>query len=386
MDLRTKSIFFSLLRSAILDQPLTEEERKDYSRETLEPILELARKHDISHILVYALKENGLLTEEDRELEKEIFKAVYRCEKLKFALNTVADIFEKSEIPFLPLKGSVLRDYYKNPWMRTSCDIDVLVKEENLDIAVEALCNEGFTRSVKSSHDVSMYTPSKVHLELHFHLMEEGLANNASIVLSDVWGNLTKKEDKSYFYEMPSELFYFYHVAHMAKHFENGGCGIRPIIDLYILDKMEGLDREKLDDLLEKGELLKFRDAALSLSHVWFFEDNRDGLTGALEEYVLFGGVYGNFENRITVKQIKKGGRFKYVLYRIFLPYNILKSYYPILRKYPILTPIMHARRWYKALVNKRLKSVVSEFSRSNKINASKDEKTATLLENLGLK
>ena len=29
---------------------------------------------------------------------------------------------------------------------------------------------------------------------------------------------------------MLDELFYFYHIAHMVKHFENGGCGIRPVV------------------------------------------------------------------------------------------------------------------------------------------------------------
>ena len=386
MDQRTKTIFFALIRSAILDQRLTDEERDNYSREILQPIIDLSKKHDISQILIYALKENGLLLEEDRELEKQIFTAVCRCERLKFALNIVADAFEKAEIPFLPLKGSVLRDYYRKPWMRTSCDIDVLVKEDDLDKAIESLCNKGFVRGVKSTHDVTMHTPSKEHLELHFHLMEDGVANHSYDVLADVWDSLKLKEGKSYFYEMPNELFYFYHVAHMAKHFENGGCGIRTILDLYILDKMDGCDRAKLDTLLEKGKLLKFRDAVLSLLCVWFGEERHNSITEALEDYLVCGGMYGNFENRIAVKQIKKGGRFKYIISRIFLPYNRLRFYYPIINKYPILTPIMHVRRWYKALVNRRFKSVVNEFARSNKIDACKDEKTINLLENLGLK
>ena len=37
---------------------------------------------------------------------------------------------KKVQIPFLPLKGSVIRQYYPEPWMRTSCDIDILVDFE----------------------------------------------------------------------------------------------------------------------------------------------------------------------------------------------------------------------------------------------------------------
>ena len=40
---------------------------------------------------------------------------------------------EKAQIPFVPLKGSVIRKYYPEAWMRTSSDIDVLVHKEDVE-------------------------------------------------------------------------------------------------------------------------------------------------------------------------------------------------------------------------------------------------------------
>ncbi|MBO4954226.1 MAG: nucleotidyltransferase family protein, partial [Clostridia bacterium] len=36
-------------------------------------------------------------------------------------------------IDFMPLKGAVIRQYYPEPWMRTSCDIDIHVKKDRLE-------------------------------------------------------------------------------------------------------------------------------------------------------------------------------------------------------------------------------------------------------------
>ena len=55
---------------------------------------------------------------------------------------------------------------------------------------------------------------------------------------------------------------YFYHIAHMAKHLQQGGCGIRTFIDLWILDNLPTIDTLKRNDLLKSGGLLQFSQSA----------------------------------------------------------------------------------------------------------------------------
>lgn len=89
-----------------------------------------------------------------------------------YALETIKSCFEKHDIEYILLKGSVLRDLYPDKWMRTSCDIDVLIKEEKLERAVSALEQETDFRYIKRLyHDVSLSTYN-VHLELHFSIKE----------------------------------------------------------------------------------------------------------------------------------------------------------------------------------------------------------------------
>ena len=104
-----------------------------------------------------------------------------------------------------------------------------------------------------------------------------------------------------------------------------------------------------------------------------------------MEAYILRGGVYGNNENRITVQQQKKGGRFKYVLSKIFIPYDVIKFHYPILQKHRWLTPFMEVRRWCKLIFCGHLKRTAKEIRYNNHITNDEAADVQNFLESIGL-
>ncbi len=387
MSGNTAQLLFSILRSVIHGNQMNDADKHLVTDDLLKDMIKLASKHDIVHIIALGILNNGLADEETKtQLQQITFRAVYRYEKLNYELRQVCDALEKAEIPFLPLKGSVIRKYYPEPWMRTSCDIDVLVQEKNLRVAVSYLVkNLKYTEHEQNSHDISLFSQSGNHIELHFDLVEDYISDSSSKILADVWNVVTVKEDCSYHYEMPDDMFYFYHIAHMAKHFENGGCGIRPFIDLLILDNLREVDHKKRDNLLEQGNLLKFANSARKLSRIWLLNEPYDVVSKQMEDYILRGGVYGNNQNRITVQQQKKGGRFKYVLSKIFIPYDVIKFHYPILQKHRWLTPFMEVRRWFKLIFCGHAKRTINELKYNQTISADKADVTKNFLENIGL-
>ncbi len=386
MDQRTIPILFTLVRSAICGTRLTDEERNAYSPQCLPELLRISSKHDIAHLLALGLKQNGLITKEDVSIGKSIFEAVYRYEQRAFAYEKLCDALEKAQIPFLPLKGSVIRKHYPEEWMRTSCDIDVLVHEKDLERAKNILVREhGYTDHEKGSHDISLFAPNKVHLELHYDLVEEGLANASSEVLKNVWDTAVIRSGFGYWYEMPDEMFYFYHIAHMAKHFESGGCGIRSLIDLWILDGIADADTEKRKAILAQGKLLKFAETAQKLAKVWFEDGEYEPVVQQMEQYIVSGGVYGNSENRIALQQQKKGGRFRYVLSKLFIPYDVIKFHYPVLQKLPWLTPVMEVRRWGKLIFCGHLRRTTKELRFSNRITGEQARSMQQFLDDIGL-
>jgi len=386
VDQRTIQMLFALLRSAIRGTKLTQEERNDYSYELLQDLLKISAAHDIAHLLVLGLKQNELMPKENVDIEKHIFKAIYRYERLRYEYEKICSVLENEKIPFLPLKGSVIRKYYPEAWMRTSCDIDILVHEEDSERAKAVLVNEqGYTYCGKGSHDISLFTPTNNHIELHYALVEDGIANESSRVLKQVWDTAELRDRFSFWYEMPDEMFYFYHIAHMAKHFEEGGCGIRPFIDLWILDNIQKADEEKRNELLGQSGLLKFAYAARNLSRIWFADEECDLVSKQMEEYILYGGVYGNNENRIIVQQQKKGGRIKYALSKIFIPYDVIKFHYPVLQKHRWLTPFMEIRRWCKLIFCGHAKRTIKELKYNQHISSDKADEVKKFLLSIGL-
>lgn len=383
-----ESIMIALIRSEICGDPTNIDWRSELTTEKYKDLLILSRKHDLSHIVASALSRAAYLGDDEisRAFHQEFMRAVYRDAQRNCAINLTNELLEQAHIPFMPLKGSVIQKRYPEEWMRTSCDIDVLVHEENSEKAKSILVDEyGYVYHGKGSHDISLFAPTNVHVELHYDLIEDGTANESSQVLKNVWNMSAVREGFSFWHEMSDECYYFYHIAHMAKHFENGGCGIRPFIDLYILDSIVEADTERRDTLLKRGRLLKFANACRKLSRIWLSNEQHDPISKRMEDYILGGGVYGTYENSITVQQQKRGGRTKYALSKIFIPYNVIKFHYPILQKHRWLTPFMEVRRWFKLIFCGHAKRTLNELKYNQAISADTADKTKKFIEDIGL-
>lgn len=360
-----------------------------FADEMLTKVYKLSKYHDLAHLVGDALIKNDWIADAEirAKLEKPVMMAVYRYEILNYELSRLCGALERAQIPFIPLKGSVIGKYYPEPWMRTSCDIDVLVHEADLQKAIACLTDElQYRYETQNRHDVSLFTQRGQHIELHYALLENGLVDSARGVLDTVWSTATRRDGYTCWYEMPDEMFYFYHVAHMAKHFvATGGCGIRPFLDMWVLNHRVCFDEEKREQLLTAGGLAVFAGQAEQLSEVWFGNGQPTEVTRQMEEFVLRGGAYGTNQNRIALQQQKQGGRFRYALSKIFIPYEVIKFHYPILQKHRFLTPVMEVRRWGKLIFCGHLKRTTKELQYNNHMLDTEVEKAQTLLRNIGL-
>lgn len=346
--------------------------------EELVKLYKLAKSHDLAHLVGDALIKNNLIgdSEVKAKFQKQMMLAVYRYEKINYELGRLRKVLNEAEIPFIPLKGSVLRKYYPEPWMRTSCDIDVLVHESDLERAVALLVDKlAYKRESKGSHDISLFSDYGVHLELHYSLIEENRVGNIESVLQDVWKKATPIAE-TFEYLLRDEMFYYYHIAHMAKHFVYGGCGVRPFLDLWVLNHRAPFDHENRSAILAEGGLLTFAAEAQALSEVWFGNTEHTDITRQMQDYLLKGGVYGTTKNRVSVQQVKHGGKFRYALSRIWLPYDILKFHYPSLVGKRALLPFYEVRRWFKLLFCGGVKRSVNELRLNS--SATNEEQTET--------
>lgn len=366
--------------------------RDDFDKESLNldraswaEIYKLSKKHDLAHLIGYALKKSNTVIDEDlqKAFEQIMNIAAFRYVKISYDLEAISYALEKAKIRFIPLKGSVIRRYYSEPWLRTSCDIDILISKKDIEKVKAVFVNElNYTYESTWNYELSFFTPSKIHIELHHVLSDDVKAIDK--VLSSVWERSSPAPEHTYLYEMSDEMYYFYHIAHMAKHFVNGGCGIRPFIDIWILNHNCTFDKEKRYELLDEAGLLPFTKAAEELSEVWINNhQSHSSLTEQLEQFILSGGTYGTVENRVMVQQAVTGGKVSYILSRIFLPYDQLKKTYPKLEKRKWLFPFYQIKRWFRLFKKGRLKKSIYEAKTTSSVTIEENDSVSELLTSL---
>jgi len=382
-------VLFSLLRNALFNETI------DYATqrtaiEKADVIYKIAKHHDVVHLLnnAYEKCDFDSLSEEIKKLiKKKHFVSVIRYERTNYDFEIIKNVFESEHIPFIPLKGSVIRDYYPEPWMRTSCDIDILVHETDVERAAEILVNTCSCEKGKSgTHDVSFCSPNGTHIELHYKLTEIYYESPAEKLIDMVWEYACPKEGKAYHCVLSDEFFYLYHIYHIAKHFEIGGCGIRPFLDLWLLDNKVPHENGKRDSLLEKGGLLKFANSCRELSRFWFSDGQESETVKCLQRFILAGGTYGTSDNRHLVVQAKNDNKLKRVMNVVFLSYDKLIIQYPVVKKHKWMIPFCEVHRWFRVFKPGYGKIAKDELIVSSKPKNESSESFASFLKQIGLK
>ena len=334
----------------------------------LKQIIDLAKSQDMKHFVGWAVQKNGVKMNNDdlKDYRNEYYKAIRRTSIQDTEIQKLDALFEELGVDFILLKGSLIRNYYPEKWMRQSSDIDVLVKEEDINIVTESLVNSlGYRKGKREAHDIPLRSLTGQLLELHFVLsMREW---KAKPILDNVWNSCVLLPNKCHEYHMNDEFYYFYHMFHTAKHFHLGGCGVRAIIDTWVLNHAVGFVAEKRTQLLEEGGLLKFARTIEKISEKWFSDSSVElpKEESEVEDYILSGGVFGASQ-RVAAKQADKGTRLKFVLSRLFPSADSsIKYSYPILQKTKILLPFCWLHRLAKTVLTGKMKKANYELKES---------------------
>ena len=354
----------------------------EISRDDVPLIASIAYKHKIIPIVVEGIKNLGCSDLLSDELLNGEAKAVFDYTQRKVSLDEISDAFEKASIAYIPLKGSVLRDLYPQPWMRTSSDIDVLIKKEDLDNAIQVIESDTSFRFLRRDlHDIH-FINEYVHLELHFTL--EGSVERINVGLCNPWENVIHR-DEMFRYDFTPDYNLFYIVFHAAKHFiRNGGIGIRPLLDIYVLKTHYVYNESIVESRCEKAGILAFYKSCCKLINIWFNGDTHDDISRDFEDLVISGGIYGSKHLKI-ISNIRRDSGKKYISGRIFKTREELSNYYPKCRKYPFLVPYYQVVRWTKVLISNKSKAYLSEFKQADVIDQSEVEKYDRLMKAMGL-
>ncbi len=382
-DRELQNIFVKILYSELRESALEDSVIASLTPDAVSGLYDLSKYHDLAHIISSSLYKNGLIadSEETAKFSREEMMSVYRHKQMEYTYNEICNIFDGLQIKFVPLKGSVIRSYYPKASMRTSCDIDILIEEENLERAINALTERGYKCGSRAYHDVSLYSKSDIHLELHFHLGEN--TENLDRVLKDAW--LYARPVSGTRCAFSEDFFMFYIYAHMSYHFLSGGCGMRSLMDISIIEHKMGITYRDAKPLLEKAGIYKFAEEIGRLADTCFQSGEKDELQEAVLYYILTGGVYGSVKNKSAVVKTEDENKFTYLLKRIFPSYKMMSYRYPVLRKAPILLPIYWGVRFVQMLCAGNASRSLSEIKVTSAASDREVDEMKKIRENLGL-
>lgn len=274
-------------------------------------------------------------------------------------VRRVCEAFEAEQIDYMLLKGSKLNALYPKPELRVMADADILIRVEQRE-PIEAIMRRlGFREDVESDHELN-WDSDALHLELHKRLVPS-YHEAEYAYFGDGWGRAVKLGTCRY--DMTPEDEYIFLFAHFAKHYTDGGIGIRHALDLWVYRRANpGLDSAYIRNELKSLHLDRFHENVVCLLQFWFEDGHGNETSPLLGEFIFQSGVWGNVESHYLAQESKDqkdassfaAGRLKSILRIVFPSREYAQVRYPILRKAPFLLPAVWVVIWVRTLLFNR--------------------------------
>ena len=337
--------------------------------------INLSKKHSLTALFYKVVKDTKVDIKEEylKVLEQYYFSNVQKHVLFDKERKELFEFCTNNRIPYLPLKGIILKHYYPDPYTREFADNDIWFAKDKDELIKKFFVDRGYEVELyrKSNHDVYLKKPC-LNFEMHRYLFGE-TGDNEKIV------NYFSKHFKvrviaPLAFELYFMLddFYVYYTAHSYKHFHIAGCGIRTLIDFYLFlkknEENELLNFKYINKQLEKMDLVDFSNQISTLALKVFDEKELSNEEMETLLFIASSGTYGTLENRVN-KGVKEKGKTKYLMSRIFPPYRYYKSAYPWAYKVPILIPIAWLCRFFRILFKnpKRATTEIKAIASSKK-------------------
>ena len=286
---------------------------------------------------------------------------VFRNMALFEGAKKVVSLFEQAGIDSIWLKGAYIRSLFPVPQLRTMCDIDILVKEEHLPQVETLLTNTGYKISQQKNQDGTVYSihgDDGTFIELHTCVVQPN-----EFIYSKTFINPWRDCVRNYHvtpvgYFLNEQDNFLHAVAHLGKHLEHHGVGIRYLCDIAVLVKAyrETLDwiatYEKLKQI-GLDSLTNFLLGACStylhvdIPNAWPMHEVSNAYLESFVNLLIQCGTYGSgvSRNQLTSRVRRARGsnntnKFLFFIMESAFPTRyIMSAKYQYLVRIPILLP-----------------------------------------------
>lgn len=310
-----------------------------------EAIFKLAKKQDVENIVFLSIDqlENNI----DSNLYSIWQEAYYKRMKYSafqdMALEELIEVFTKAGIDCMPLKGSVIKNYYPNPDLRTMGDIDFLVREQNRQVVRDIMHSLGYEDDVLDDGQVDGFKRGKIdYIEIHYDFSAE---NHIMHDVFTIYWNKLLPTDIEHLYEMTFEDLYFFNIGHYVKNMHNKGMGLRGVVDTFVLwNRLTDNQKQVLNERFAEVNIDEFNSKLVKIADIWFNEVKDDGSLDALQKYLLNKKTYGDYKTETILNAVyseQTSSNAKYLKDKIFPSADDLYERFDIKRKCFLILPFL---------------------------------------------
>lgn len=294
----------------------------------------IAQAHQVESLLAYGVLEGNYMMEQgvwDAFLSK-MTACAAQDRRQEEMLRLFSSAMEKAGADYMPIKGAVLKSMYQYCDMRFMVDTDVLIRKEQYPVIAKAMEEAGFTFEKESDHEY-VYVKDGMSLELHKSLVPS-YDTALFAYYQDGWQ--FARHAGGHLYALGKEDTFVYLLSHFAKHYQEGGGGIKAVLDIWLFLK-KAPDMAYCMEQFEKLGIKTFVENVMRLGGVWFDGAPSDEITEAMTQFIVESSSLGTAENAALAKRTY-GGK-KSVLQMLFPKAKSLQYIYPALQKRPWLLP-----------------------------------------------
>ena len=330
-------------------------------------VSKLSFMHQVEGI-VFCQCKDLIPAKEYTRLEQRYLATLYYYKNRESILANIDKRYSDNSIQYIEVKGFKTARYYPIPGLRTMGDTDLVVHEEDRDLASKILLDMGFVKQYEFTGKERGFSINNIKIELHHCLIYKEAVTTE--VQERFFNNCWEYFDKG---ELNHSFHFLFLMAHLRKHMMNEGVGIRQFMDLAMSIKNDpALDWIWITEKLNELQMLKFAYACFGIVEYWF------GIKAPIEytvidadfkekatEKIIKNGVFGfddkrNKNNNISnLMRVYNGPRWlfriKMILERAFPGYEflIVSEQYRFLSGRPWLLPAAWCYRYYLMLNGK---------------------------------
>jgi len=358
----------------------------------------LARENGLSGMIFNVLDKKIIKQEVYLRFQKDFLLFNAQHEQQIVLIKKMEQLLNEKQIEHIFLKGTALKAFYPESYMRSMGDIDILVKKDKMKEVFLVFKENKIGLIAKSSAHDNYEDNQGLSIEVHPEISRE-IQTKYDEISNHTWEESLNISESRYQLNPEYELCYL--LVHMIKHFYSSGVGLRSILDigLFVKENQEIFDERKLIEQLEKYQLKQFFLNILFLNKVYFDinplntwletftmkEDTFDHIT----DYILTSGVHGHgisfnrFIGRLGSNRLQEKSRLSLVFSIIFPSFKDMKGMFPWLRYLPFLLPLAWIIRWFKIIFLRfkySIKKVKSLFTGKREV-----EEVSNLYKEIGL-